>query len=90
MDLEKDQRSGGDAAFILNHDIYKNAWTSFEEGLSAQRKAVGIKDTDMHTRLIMAEQVMHIVRKYIENVMNTGKMAELQLRQKPRWKIGNG
>ena len=88
MDLEKDQRSGGDAAFILNHDIYKNAWTSFEGGLSAQRKAVGIKDTDMHTRLIMAEQVMHIVRKYIENVMNTGKMAELQLRQKPRWKIG--
>lgn len=87
MELEQEQRKGGDASFILNHDIFKEAWKAFEDSLRAQRIKVGIKDTDMHTKLIMAEQTLNVVKKYIEDVMNTGKLADVQLQTKSRFKV---
>jgi hypothetical protein len=82
MNAEQEMRRGADAQFILNHDIYKHAWRAAEDALAQQRRKVALKDTDMHTRLIMAEQVLDSVRRYIEDAVNTGKMAEIQL--KPR------
>jgi ABC-type uncharacterized transport system substrate-binding protein len=87
MDLEKDQRSGGDAQFILNHDIFKDAWKAVEDALKAQRLKIGFKDTEMHTRLVIAEQILDMVKKHIENVVATGKLSELQLRQKPKFAV---
>lgn len=81
MNLERDAKRGADAQFIIGNELYKEAWSAAEEALAQQRRKVALKDTDMHTRLIMAEQVLVSVRRYIEDVVNTGKMAEIQLRQ---------
>lgn len=81
MNSEHETRRGADARFILDHELYKEAWSAAEEALAQQRRKAALKDTDIHTRLIMAEQVLVSVRRYIEDVVNTGKMAEIQLRQ---------
>jgi predicted component of type VI protein secretion system len=92
MNLEKDSQRGADAQFILGHKLYKEAWNATADALTQQRRKVALKDTDMHTRLIMAEQVLDSVRRHIEDAMNTGRMAEIQLKQSGsmrRWvKIG--
>ncbi|MDE1828257.1 MAG: hypothetical protein KGH65_03805 [Candidatus Micrarchaeota archaeon] len=87
MDLDKEKIRGNDANFILNHDIFREAWKSAEDGLAKARVKVALKDTEMHTRLIMAEQVLDIVRKYIEGVVQTGQMADMQLKAKPRFNV---
>lgn len=78
---EKEIRRAADARLILDHDIYKDAWTAAERALAAQRRKVALKDTEMHTRLIMAEQVLDSVRRYIEDVVNTGRLADIQLKR---------
>jgi predicted component of type VI protein secretion system len=92
MNPEQEIRRSADARFILNHDLYKEAWNATADALTQQRRKVALKDTDMHTRLIMAEQVLDSVRRHIEDAMNTGRMAEIQLKQSGnvrRWlKIG--
>jgi hypothetical protein len=81
MNPEQEIRRSADARFILSHDLYKEAWNATADALTQQRRKVALKDTDMHTRLIMAEQVLDSVRRYIEDVVNTGKMAEIQLKR---------
>lgn len=77
---EQEIRRGADAQFILNHDLYKEARRA-EKALGQQRRKVALKDTNMRTRLIMTERVLVSGRRYIEDVVNTGKMAEIQLKR---------
>ena len=81
-ELEQEIIRGRDADFILHHAIFKEAWAAAKQSLESQRLKVGLRDTDMHTRLIMAEQILITVQHYFENVIQTGKMADIQLGNK--------
>lgn len=87
-DLNKERTRGNDAAYILNHAIFKEAWKAASESLERQRLKIGLRDTDMHTRLIMAEQILSTLKHYFEDVINTGKMAEVQLEKPSRFPMG--
>lgn len=76
---EDEVKDGNDAAFILNHALFRAAWQHAEDALREQRLKCPLRDQEMHTRLVMAEQILTSVRRHIETVMQTGKMAELQL-----------
>lgn len=79
-------RRGAEARMILDHELVREAFASFREQLAAQRQRVGIKDTEMHTRLIMAEQSINSFESWFRQVIDTGKMADIALR-KPRLPI---
>lgn len=79
---DDDKTRGRDAEFILNHPVFKDAWMAAEMSLKAQRIRCAMKDAEMHTRLVMADQILESVKKYIENIVTTGKLAELQLERK--------
>lgn len=72
---------GNDAQFILNHKIYQEAWQSARDALARKRRECPIKDAEMAMRLIIAEQLLDSLEKYITDVVTTGKMAELQLKE---------
>ena len=78
--LQSEQTRGNDAAQILNAPIFIEAWKEAEKAISAQRRKCGVKDTELALKLIMAEQTLGIVKTYIEQVMNTGKFGEAQLK----------
>jgi hypothetical protein len=61
---------------ILDNEIFKEACVRIEEGLAAQRQRVPIRETDMHTKLIIVEQLWVQLRDYIQQVADTGKFAQ--------------
>ena len=79
--LEDEVRRGNEAKMLINHDLYKEAWQAYADALTSKRRQIPMKDTEMHTRLILAEQVMHAVKGWFEDTVTTGKMAEVQLKQ---------
>ena len=76
-------KRGAEARMILDHELVREAFASFREQLAAQRQRVGIKDTEMHTRLILTEQCANAFELWFRQVIDTGKMADIALR-KPR------
>lgn len=76
-------RRGAEARMILDHELVREAFALIRERLTQERGRVGIKDTDMHTRLILTEQCANTFESRFKQIIETGKMADLALR-KPR------
>lgn len=79
--LEQERIDGEKARQLLGNDVFKAAWKSAEDSLIAQMQEVKMRDTEMHTRLILALQILSSVRRHIEVTLETGQMAELQLKE---------
>lgn len=77
--LEEEQKRGRAAAEIINAPIFMEAWGEAEKAIAEQRRKCGVKDTELAMKLIMAEQTLGIVHKYIETVMQSGTFADTQL-----------
>lgn len=71
---------GRQAQEVLNSPIFIEAWNKVGEALQAQRRKCPIKDTDQAIKLVLAEQMLMSVKSAIFEVMNTGKLAEEQIR----------
>lgn len=78
--LENERTQGREAEQVLNAKVFIEAWAEAERAIAAQRRKCGIKDTELATKLIQAEQTLGIVKGYIEDLMKTGKFAETQLK----------
>lgn len=80
-ELEKERIDGEAARQLLGNSQFKLAWNAAENSILEQMAEVSMRDAEMHTRLIMALQVLQNVRVYIERVLQTGEMAEIQLNE---------
>lgn len=78
--LANEQARGRMALEVLNSPVFIQAWEEAAKALSNQRRKCGVKDTELAVKLIMAEQTLGIVKSYIENLINGGKLAEQQLK----------
>jgi hypothetical protein len=81
MTLEEELRAAGEARGILDSRIFQAAKHDVEEKLATVRRNVPIRDTEMHTRLILMEQLWANLLGYFEQIAQTGKMAALQLEE---------
>ena len=81
IDLKSEVIRAGEARQILEAPIFVAARKNLEEQLASLRRASPIRDTDMHTRLVLMEQLMGSFFAYFEQLAQTGRMAEMQLRQ---------
>lgn len=79
--LGKESIDGQQARQLLSNEVFKQAWEAAESSLIAQMQEVKMRDTDMHTRLILALQILSSVRRHIEVTMETGQLADLQLKE---------
>lgn len=82
LTAEEEVRRAAEARQILQAPLFIEACNSLDRELRMARERVPIKDCDMHTRLILAEQVQAKVLDYLRAVMLTGDQAELQLRER--------
>jgi hypothetical protein len=80
--LEPDQQRGAAAKQLLDNKYLKEAFEAAEKSILDQMDEVSLRDTDMHTRLIVARKTVHSIRRYIERFVETGNIATLQL-EKP-------
>jgi len=79
--LEQERIDGEKARQLLENSVFKDAWRAAEASIVEQMADVKMRDTEMHTRLILALQILNSVRRHIQTVMDTGKMADIQLRE---------
>lgn len=84
MTPETEIRRAGDARQILDAPIFVEAKKHIEEQLAQVRRSVPIRDTEMHTRLILMEQLWGNLLGYFEQLAQTGKFAEAALVEKER------
>lgn len=66
---------------ILDNPLFAEAFGALQTDLERQRQAVKLTDTDAHTKLIMAEQVMAQFRRVLTRATEDGEVAEFRLKQ---------
>lgn len=83
--LEEKIRRANEAQALLNNPLLKEAFDGVRDGLQRQREAVKLRDTEMHTLLILAEQNLSNLERYLRGLIEAGKMADFNLRQQKAW-----
>lgn len=81
MALEDEVRKGGDAAQVLDSTVFLEARKHVLDGIERQMCSVPLADQTMHTRLIVMRQCWDALEKYLEQIKQTGEIAEFQLTQ---------
>jgi hypothetical protein len=72
----------GEAKRIIESAMWQEAIRHIDGSLAAQRQAVPLRETEMHTRLIIAEQVFVKLQEFFQQIVDTGQMAEITLANK--------
>jgi predicted enzyme involved in methoxymalonyl-ACP biosynthesis len=81
---------GGDAAAVLDSTVFVEAKKAVLESIQRQMKIVPMADQTMHSRLIMLLQCWTTLESYLEQVKQTGEIAQFQVQQdeqKKRFKL---
>jgi len=81
--LEEIKR-GEQAEKILNNEVYKQAFTSVKEHIIDAMQTSPLGDEQTHNRLVIALQVLNQIEKSMTDVMQTGKMAKIQVNEPVR------
>lgn len=71
-------RRGDDARLILDSPIYKEAIEKVRGGLISAMQQSPLGDEKTHNRLVIGLQLLNQIEKQINDVMLTGKMAQIQ------------
>lgn len=66
---------------ILDNPLFAESFAALQADLERQRQAVKLTDTEAHTKLIMAEQVMTQFRGVLIRAIQDGEIAEFRLKQ---------
>lgn len=73
-----------DAKTILNSPLWQEAKKDVEGKLEYLRRSVPITATDMHTRIILMEQLWGFLTDYFEKIAQTGQIEALRLQEEQR------
>jgi len=84
LTADEELRRAGEARQMIEQRIFQEARKSIESQLEQARRSVPIRDVDMHTRLILMEQLWHNFVGYFEQIAQTGKLAELEIAERQR------
>jgi hypothetical protein len=76
--LEEVKR-GERAEEILNNPIYIEAIDKVRDGIIQSMAESPLGDDKTHNRLVIAMQILNQIEKQLKGVMQTGKMAKMQV-----------
>lgn len=79
MTLEEELIRGERAARIIENEIYIESWKSVRDGIIRAWESAPIRDKEGQNELKLMLKLLNDVRKNIENVMQTGSLAKIQI-----------
>jgi hypothetical protein len=82
MSPEEELIRAGEAQRIIDSGIFKEACARVADSLADQRRRVPVRDTDMHTRLIITEQLWANLTDWLTQTAQTGQFAALTIKQR--------
>jgi len=80
----KEVKDGEQAQKILDNPVYKDAVESVRKGIISSMANSSLGDEKTHNRLVIALQLLSQIEKQLSDVMQTGKMAQIQTAPKFR------
>lgn len=78
---EEEVIRGGEAEQVLNSVIFNAARQHVLDGIDRQMRNVPMSDEKMHSRLILTLQCWHALESYLDQIKQTGEIAEFQIQQ---------
>lgn len=81
MSPEQEVQRAGEAVQILKSPLFVAAREHLVKQMAEARRAVPMTESLMHTRLILAEQLMGYFFDYFEQIAQTGRLAEMKLEE---------
>lgn len=84
--LDDERIRGAEASSLMENKILKEAFDAAERSILIQMDEVSMRDTDMHTRLILARKTVQSVKRYIQTVIETGQLADMSLKEPNKFK----
>jgi len=82
MSLDDEVRLSGKSAEVLNNDAFKYAFSEIEQSLLEGIKRCALKDADLREKLCLNYTLLHQLRDQLQSIIDTGRMAEEQIKQK--------
>lgn len=81
MELNEELQRGDMAAAVLDNPIYAESWDMVRAGIIAAWENCPIRDKEGQNELKLMLKVLGDVRKTVEQTMQTGKLARIQIEQ---------
>lgn len=72
---------GVEAERLLAHPLIQEFFTKAQEGIVDSMATSPLGDEKTHNRLVIALQVLNQLEKSFKDVINTGKMAQIQVNE---------
>lgn len=79
-------RRGGEAQFLLNHPLLREFLSHVRSTLATERAKASIRDTELHTKLVMWEQTANAFERAMLQTIETGQLAKIQI-EKPSFAV---
>lgn len=80
---------GEEAARLLNHPLVKEFFDKAQQDLVDSMATSPLGDEKTHNRLVIALQVLNRLERSFQDVINTGKMAKIQVNESMADKVRN-
>lgn len=65
-------------------EVFAEVMDGMRDSIGRQMDCVPMTQTEMHSKLILTRQLLNSIDKYVQTVIDTGKMAEFQLAQEEK------
>jgi hypothetical protein len=88
METKDEILRGSDAKRILEDKVYIDSFETVKAGIVNSMSLSALGDTETHNRLVIALQLLEQLKKALTDVMLTGEMAELQVKDKKKGFFG--
>ena len=79
MNLEEEIRRAEQAAMIINHPLYAEAFNTLEERLLEAWKTSPARDAEGRESLWLSVKILNQTRAHLSSLIETGKMADVEL-----------
>ncbi|MHB1176082.1 MAG: hypothetical protein ACYCZJ_13265 [Sulfuriferula sp.] len=79
MDLLTELQRGEQARQVLESEIYAESWQAVRDGIISAWESAPIRDKEGANELKLMLKLLTDVRRNVETVMQTGKMAKIQI-----------
>ena len=72
-------KKGEQAQKILDNEVFKESFTAVKDHIIEAMQTSPLSDDVTHNRLVIALQTLNQIQRALTSVMQTGKMAQIQV-----------
>lgn len=87
MNLTEDVQQGYQAKQLLENEVYKRAMENIRSGIVEKWRSCPVRDIEGQHELKLMDKLLSDLEGYIKQVVDTGKMAEIQLENERRMQL---